>query len=106
MILRVVKMKVDLRKIDAFKLFMDNLHDEKLRLAGCLHFDYFNERQNPSIYYSYTIWEHEKYLKQYKKTEFSKEVLQTLRDLCVEEPQAWTIQNVFNKPSDEDESNK
>ncbi len=106
MILRVVKLKVDPRKMEAFQLFMENLHDEKLRLNGCLHFDFFNERQNPNIFYSYTIWEHEKFLKQYKKTDLFKEVVQTLRELCIDEPQAWTIQNVFNQPSNEDESNE
>ncbi len=105
MILRVVKMKVEQHKQDAFCLFMKNLYDEKLRLQGCLHFDYFKNK-NSNVYYSYTIWENVKYLKEYKKSDLFKEVVHTLRDLCVEEPQAWTIENVFNNPLHEDESDK
>lgn len=105
MILRVVKMKVDERKLEAYRLFMDNLHEEKLRMPGCLHFDFFNEKKNSNIFYSYTIWENVKFLKEYKKSDLFKEVIQTLRSLCSEEPQAWTIENVFNKPTHEEESN-
>ncbi len=103
MILRVVKMKVEDVKVDAFELFMNNLHDEKLRLQGCLHFDYFHEKKNKNIYYTYTIWEAEKYFKQYKKSELFKEVISTLKSLCVDEPQAWTIENVFNHVNHDEE---
>ncbi len=103
MILRVVKLKVDERKLEAFKLFMTNLHNEKLRLPGCLHFDFFHDKRNKNVYFSYTIWESEKYLRHYRKSELFKEVIQTLRSLCIEEPQAWTIENVFKKPGHEEE---
>ncbi len=103
MILRVVKMKVETKKLDAFDLFMSNLHDEKLKLPGCLHFDYFHEKKNRNIYYTYTIWENEKYFKQYKKSELFKEVVSTLKSLCLEQPQAWTIENVFNQVNHEEE---
>ena len=49
MILRVVKMKVESKKLEAFDLFMSNLHDEKLKLPGCLHFDYFHEKKNKNV---------------------------------------------------------
>lgn len=103
MILRVVKMNVDEEKRDAFELFMKNLREEKLKLAGCLHFDYFHEKNNKNIFYSYTIWESEKYLKQYKKTDLFIEVVSTLKKLCTEEPKAWTIENVFKEVNHEEE---
>lgn len=102
MILRVVKMKVESKKIEAFELFMNNLHDEKLKLSGCLHFDFFHEKENNNIYYAYTIWENEKYFKQYKKSDLFKEVVTTLKSLCIEEPKAWTIENVFNEVNHEE----
>jgi quinol monooxygenase YgiN len=102
MILRVVKMKVEKNKVESFERFMNNLHDEKLRLQGCLHFDYFHEKDNLYAYYSYTIWENEKFFKAYKKSDLFKEVVSTLKALCQVEPQAWTIENVFNQPSHED----
>lgn len=102
MILRVVKLKVESKKIEAFNLFMNNLHDEKLKLPGCLHFDYFHEKKNLNVYYIYTIWENEKFFRQYKKSELFKEVATTLKCFCSEEPQAWTIENVFNQANHEE----
>lgn len=96
MILRIVKIKIDEVKIDTFKLFMKNLRNEKLRLKGCLHFDYFHEKKNKNIYYTYTIWENEKHLNQYKKSELFKKVISTLNSLSIEEPRAWTIEDAFN----------
>ncbi len=102
MILRVVKMKVDTNKVELFERFMNNLREEKLNLDGCLHFDYFHEKGNLNIYYSYTIWESDKHFRVYKKSDLFKEVTSTLNALCQIEPMAWTIENVFNQPSNEE----
>jgi (4S)-4-hydroxy-5-phosphonooxypentane-2,3-dione isomerase len=102
MILRIVKMELNETKIELFQLFMNNLKEEKLKQEGCLHYDYFCEKENEMIFYSYTIWMLEKHLKKFKKTELFREVTRTLRTLCVKEPIAWTVENVFNSPYDEE----
>lgn len=102
MILRIVKMELNEPKIELFQLFMNNLKEEKLKQEGCLHYDYFCEKENELIYFSYTIWMSEKFLKKFKKTELFKEVTRTMRTLCVKEPIAWTVENVFNSPYDEE----
>lgn len=98
MILRIVKMEVDDTRIDFFENFMNNLSEEKLTLEGCLHHDFFCEKDNRNMYYSYTIWQSEKFLNKYKKTDLFKEVTRTLRHICIKEPIAWTVENVFNNP--------
>jgi len=103
MILRVVKMELIETKIGLFERFMSNLKDEKLRQEGCLHHDIFCDKDNNSIYFSYTIWNNEKSLKKYKKSELFKVVSQTIRSFCVKEPLAWTVENVFNSPYDDEE---
>ncbi len=102
MILRVVKMELIEKKVELFELFMKNLKDEKLKQEGCLHHDIFCDKDNSLIYFSYTIWATEKYLKKYKKTELFKEVTRTIRTLCFKEPIAWTVENVFNSPYDDE----
>lgn len=102
MILRIVKMELNESKIELFQLFMNNLKEEKLKQEGCLHYDYFCEKENELVFYSYTIWMSEKFLKKFKKTELFREVTRTLRNLCIKEPIAWTVENVFNSPYDEE----
>lgn len=104
MILRIVKMELKETNIDLFHLFMKNLKDEKLKLEGCLHYDYFCDKQNEHIYFSYTIWVTDRHLKKYKKTELFKEVTRTVRNLCKKEPIAWTVENVFNSPYEEEKA--
>jgi hypothetical protein len=95
MILRVVKMVVDQNKIDIFNNFMSNLSTEKEGMDGCVHHDFFSNKQFRNVFYSYTIWESEKYLNKYRKSMLFKEVTTTLRSLCLSEPAAWTVENVF-----------
>ncbi len=102
MILRIVKMELNETKIELFEHFMDNLKEEKLKQDGCLHHDIFCDKDNSMMFFSYTIWATEKHLKKYKKTELFKEVTRTIRTLCVKEPIAWTVENVFNSPYDEE----
>jgi len=95
MILRIVKMEVDPHKIEIFNMFMNNLTDEKSRLEGCVHHDFFCDKKFINVYYSYTIWENVLNLKKYKKTPLFKEVVKTLKSLCMNEPYAWTVENLI-----------
>ena len=103
MILRIVKMELIENKIELFEHFRENLKEEKLKQEGCLHHDFFCDKDNCLIFFSYTIWATEKHLRKYKKTELFKEVARTLRTFCLKEPVAWTVENVFNSPYDEEE---
>ena len=94
--MRVVKMKVNNDKISSFRQFMEDMQYIKQNLEGCVHYDFFNEKKNVNVYYSYTIWEDIKYLRKYKKSELYKEEMLNLKKFCIEEPKAWTIENVFN----------
>lgn len=103
MILRVVKMEVDPNNLDPFKRFMSNLSEEKSKMDGCVHHDFFSDKNFVNVYYSYTIWENVSYLKKYKKTPLFIEVKKVLRGLCQSEPYAWTIENVFKTDSQHEE---
>lgn len=99
MILRIVKMEVDPQKLEIFELFMKNLSEEKAKLDGCVHHDFFCDKNYVNLFYSYTIWENLTYLKKYKKTPLFKEVVKTLKMLCSTEPSAWTVENLIKPPT-------
>jgi quinol monooxygenase YgiN len=96
-------MEVDPDKIEPFKRFMGILSEEKQKMEGCVHHDFFSDKQYVNVYYSYTIWESQTYLKKYKKNPLFKEVTKTLTSLCLAEPHAWTVENVFNTSSGHEE---
>jgi len=97
MILRIVKMEVAPDKLEDFKRFMTNLSEEKIKQKGCVHHDFFSDKQYDNVYFQYTIWERTSDLKKYKSTPLFKEVVKTLSNLCLVAPYAWTVENVFNK---------
>ena len=103
MILRIVKMEVDPQKLEIFNHFMKNLNEEKVKLEGCVHHDHFPEKKFVNVYYSYTIWENVNYLKKYKKSPLFKEVVKTLKSLCMTEPYAWTVENIIEQKSGNEE---
>lgn len=103
MILRIVKMEVDPHKLEIFNLFMKNLSEEKTKLEGCVHHDFFCDKKYINVYYSYTIWENVTFLKKYKKTPLFKEVVKTLKSLCMDEPYAWTVENILKTDSGHEE---
>ncbi|WP_370476465.1 putative quinol monooxygenase [Tamlana flava] len=94
MIVRIVKMGFYKQNIDAF---LDNFHDTKgdiRAFEGCSYLELYRDKTNPSVFFTYSYWESEEHLEQYRKSELFKKVWSRVKPLFSIRPEAWSVEKI------------
>ncbi|WP_457610637.1 putative quinol monooxygenase [Lutibacter sp.] len=95
---RIVKMSFDIAKID---LFLENFNKNKNKIKnfeGCHHLELLRDKNNPSIFFTYSYWESEAHLEAYKNSELFKTVWAKTKTLFNNKPEAWSVDTVESLP--------
>ncbi len=91
MIKRIVKMSFELEKVEKFKSIYElNWHKIK-GFEGCLHVELLQDRSSPSIFFTYSNWESENHLNNYRDSILFKTVWASTKVLFNQKPEAWTL---------------
>jgi quinol monooxygenase YgiN len=90
-------MTVKEESVEKFTAYLDTVKDDIKAFNGCEHLDVFRDKENKSIYFSYSIWKSEWHLNRYRKSPFFQETWGTLKQWFSKDTQAWTVDNVFDK---------
>ena len=91
MIKRIVKMSFELEEVEKFKSIYElNWHKIK-GFEGCLHVELLQDRSSPSIFFTYSNWESENHLNNYRDSILFKTVWASTKVLFNQKPEAWTL---------------
>jgi quinol monooxygenase YgiN len=91
MFIRIVKMSFEITKVDQF-IENFNLNKDKIRnFEGCSSLKLLRDKKNPAIFFTYSHWESEKDLDNYKNSELFKSVWKKTKILFNNNPQAWSV---------------
>ncbi len=91
MLIRIVKMTFDESKIECFlKNFKKNKHRIR-NFEGCCHLKLLRDKYNTSIFFSYSKWESEEHLMNYRNSDFFKSVWSKTKILFSDKPEAWSV---------------
>ncbi|WP_456463141.1 putative quinol monooxygenase [Lutibacter sp.] len=91
---RIVKMSFDTAKID---LFLENFNNNKNKIQnfeGCHYLELLRDKNNPSIFFTYSYWESEAHLEAYKNSELFKTVWGKTKTLFNNKPEAWSVDTI------------
>lgn len=91
MIIRIVKMTF---KPDRVADFLENFHRHKEHIRqfdGCTHLELWQESGQPHVYFTYSWWEGEGKLENYRHSQLFKEVWSYTKSLFADKPQAWSL---------------
>ena len=58
---------------------------------GCSHVALLQDKGNPCIFFTYSLWDSADDLEAYRKSDFFREVWGQTRELFAERPQAWSL---------------
>lgn len=87
----MVKMTFKPGTADAF-LAHFNQHKNSIRhQPGCHHLSLLRDAIQPNRFYTYSLWENEKDLENYRHSVFFKEVWGFTKTLFDEKPEAWSM---------------
>jgi len=96
MFVRIVKLSFHLENIPAF-LENFELMKEKIRNApGNRLLELYQDKQNPELFFTYSYWETEADLENYRDSELFYEVWQFTKKLFNDKPEAWSADKLVS----------
>ena len=91
MLVRIVKLSFHEEHIPAF-LENFELNKDKIRnAAGNRFLELYQDKNNKSIFFTYSYWETEEDLENYRNSELFKEVWSFTKKLFNDKPEAWSV---------------
>lgn len=91
MLVRVVKMGIaPERKIKFVTVFTDN-REQIRNFPGCLHLELLEDTTDASVIFTYSHWENEEALENYRKSKLFDRVWSTVKPLFSTKPEAWSF---------------
>lgn len=96
MFVRIVKMSFAEENIDTF---LENFHKNKNDIRnfdGCRFLELYRDKNNPNIFFTYSYWEKESDLENYRHSELFKNVWAKTKPLFNDKPQAWSVDKLVS----------
>lgn len=96
MFIRIVKMSFHEENIPAF-LENFEIMKEKIRNAeGNRYLELYQDKNNPCIFFTYSFWETEDDLENYRRSALFDEVWRFTKKLFNDKPEAWSVDKVVS----------
>lgn len=92
MLKRIVKMDFKAEKVEEF---LANFQANKTKIRnfdGCTHLELLRDKHNSSRFFTYSYWEDEAALENYRNSELFKGVWAKTKVLFAEKPEAWSVE--------------
>jgi heme-degrading monooxygenase HmoA len=94
MFVRIVKMSFSEEHIADF---LDNFENNKHNIRnfkGCKLLELYRDKKDPNIFFTYSYWETEYDLEQYRQSDLFKSVWSKTKVFFNKKPEAWSIDKV------------
>lgn len=90
-LIRIVKMTFDPSRVKDFQKMFDQVKDRIRGFEGCSFLELYQDRDEPSIFFTYSYWEDEQALNRYRHSDLFKEVWSQTKKGFREKPLAWSV---------------
>lgn len=91
MFVRIVKMSFHQKHVATFQsIFKEKKHFIRAS-NGCSLLELYQDKNNPDIFFTYSYWEKEQDLENYRNSELFKDVWAKTKILFNDKPLAWSV---------------
>lgn len=94
MLIRIVKLTFKPENIPSFEQIFDESKNRILAFEGCNSVDLYRDIDDPNIFFTYSLWEKEGDLENYRNSDFFREVWAHTKKLFSEKAEAWSVNKV------------
>jgi len=94
MLIRIVKMGFDEANLDAFLSNFETNKNKIRNFQGCLFLELYRDKNDPTIYFTYSHWESEQHLENYRQSAIFKSVWTKTKPLFNRLPEAWSVDRI------------
>ncbi len=91
MFTRIVKMEFEAENIPAFLANFDVVKSKIRNFPGCLFLELYRDKKEEAIFFTYSRWETENDLENYRHSELFKDVWATTKPMFRSKAQAWSV---------------
>lgn len=96
MFVRIVKMSFATSNIDRFTSLFDSKKEYIRNFSGCRLLELYQDKTNPNIFFTYSYWDTETDLENYRHSKLFKDVWSQTKPLFNDKPQAWSVDKVVS----------
>ncbi len=94
MLIRIVKMTFDPKEIENFQQLFDRNKNKIRSFKGCNHLELLRGKNDPNIFFTYSYWDDETALNEYRHSELFSEVWAETKILFSAKPEAWSVDRI------------
>ncbi|MEN9929387.1 MAG: hypothetical protein RLZZ231_1308 [Bacteroidota bacterium] len=94
MFVRIVKLSIDPSNIEIFKAHFDSVKFDIRNAPGNRFLELYQDKNNPSLFFTYSYWEHEQDLENYRQSDLFNEVWTFTKKLFNDKPEAWSVSKI------------
>lgn len=94
MLIRIVRMTFEPDKTEEFLEIFRDSKDRIRAFEGCQHVELLQDLHQPHIYSTYSLWNSEAHLNNYRDSELFGQVWPATKALFADKPQAWSHRQV------------
>lgn len=94
MIVRIVRMTFQEDKVEEFLEIFRSSKDKIRGFEGCRHVELLQDAHQPNVYSTYSHWESEEALNNYRRSELFGQVWPATKKLFAATPEAWSLKPV------------
>ncbi|MEN9370316.1 MAG: hypothetical protein RI952_1181 [Bacteroidota bacterium] len=96
MITRIVKMNFIASEIENFLRIFEQSKDQIRNMPGCNHLELWNSQTEATVFYTYSIWDSENDLNNYRNSELFQSVWPATKALFASKAEASSLNVLFN----------
>ncbi|KIC01255.1 antibiotic biosynthesis monooxygenase [Flavobacterium sp. JRM] len=96
MFVRIVKMSFHEEKIPAFMENFDSVKDKIRNAPGNRFLELYQDKDNKNIFFTYSYWETEADLENYRQSELFNTVWSFTKTLFNAKPEAWSVNKLVS----------
>ncbi|PKA84336.1 quinol monooxygenase YgiN [Ulvibacter sp. MAR_2010_11] len=95
MFTRIVKMEFKEEEIPAFLANFEIVKEKIRNFPGCRFLELYCDKADATIYFTYSKWDAEADLENYRNSELFKEVWATTKPMFRSKAQAWSVDTLY-----------
>ncbi|WP_448606676.1 putative quinol monooxygenase [Paenimyroides ceti] len=98
MFIRIVKMSFQEDKIPVFLEHFQTVKEKIRHYPGNNFLELYRDKQQPNIFFTYSVWNEESDLENYRQSELFKSVWANTKPFFNDKPQAWSVDKLESLP--------
>lgn len=91
---RIVKMSFSESGINDFLNTFERNKTKIKNFKGCRLLELYRDKKDPNVFFTYSYWDSENDLEQYRQSELFKTVWSQIKPLFNAKPEAWSVDKV------------